>query len=47
LGHAVVAIFGADPKTEMDQDLARMKTMIETARVPNDAARRDESAYAH
>jgi uncharacterized membrane protein len=47
LGHAVAAIFGADPKTEMDQDLARMKTMIESGRPPHDAARRDESAYTH
>jgi uncharacterized membrane protein len=47
LGHAVAAIFGADPKTEMDQDLARMKTMIETGRPPHDAARRDESVYTH
>jgi uncharacterized membrane protein len=47
LGHAVAAIFGADPKTEMDQDLARMKTMIETGIPPHDAARRDETAYLH
>jgi uncharacterized membrane protein len=47
LGHAVAAMFGADPKTEMDQDLARMKTMIETGIPPHDAARRDETAYLH
>jgi uncharacterized membrane protein len=47
LGHAVAAIFGADPKKEMDQDLARMKTMIETGIPPHDAARRDETAYLH
>src|ERR1700682_1763093 len=29
-GHAVAAMFGADPKSEMDADLLRMKTMIET-----------------
>ena len=39
IGHAVAALFGADPKTEIDQDLARMKTMIETAHLPHDAAR--------
>ncbi len=44
LGHAVAAIFCADPRTEMDQDLARMKTMIETGRPPHDAARMDESS---
>jgi uncharacterized membrane protein len=38
-GHAVAALFGADPKTEMDADLLRMKTMIETGRAPHGAAR--------
>jgi uncharacterized membrane protein len=47
LGHAVAAMFGADPKTQMDEDLARMKTLIETGRPPHDAARWDESASMH
>jgi uncharacterized membrane protein len=38
-GHAVAAMFGADPKSEMDADLLRMKTMIETGRAPHGAAR--------
>jgi len=38
-GHAVAKLFGADPKSEMDSDLLRMKTMIETGRPPHDAAR--------
>jgi len=38
-GHAVATLFGADPKAEMDADLLRMKTMIETGRRPHDAAR--------
>src|SRR4051812_33471681 len=38
-GHAVAAMFGADPKSEMDVDLLRMKTMIETGRAPHGAAR--------
>ena len=38
-GHAVATIFGADPKSEMDADLMRMKSMIETGRPPPDAAR--------
>jgi len=38
-GHAVAAIFGADPKSEMDADLLRMKSMIETGHPPHDAAR--------
>jgi uncharacterized membrane protein len=38
-GHAVATVFGADPKSEMDADLLRMKTMIETGHPPHDAAR--------
>lgn len=37
LGHAIAALFGADPKSEMDADLMRMKNMIETGRAPHDA----------
>jgi uncharacterized membrane protein len=39
LGHAVAKVFGADPKNEMDADLMRMKSMIETGHRPHDAAR--------
>ena len=38
-GHAVATMFGADPKSEMDADLLRMKSMIETGHAPHDAAR--------
>jgi uncharacterized membrane protein len=38
-GHAVASLFGADPKSEMDADLLRMKSMIETGRAAHDAAR--------
>ena len=38
IGHAVASLFGADPKTEMNEDLNRMKTMIETGHAPHDAA---------
>jgi uncharacterized membrane protein len=38
LGHVVATLFGADPKSEMDADLARMKTFIETGTQPHDAA---------
>jgi uncharacterized membrane protein len=43
IGHAFAKIFGANPKREMDEDMLRMKTMIETGRPPHDAAqpRRD------
>lgn len=29
LGHAIAALFGSDPKSEMDEDLLRMKSLIE------------------
>ena len=39
VGHAVAALFGSDPETEMDEDLMRMKSFIETGVQPGDAAR--------
>ena len=44
LGHAVATLFGADPKSEMDADLMRMKSMIESGNPPHDAARRTPQA---
>lgn len=38
VGHAVAAILGRDPKHQMDDDLARLKTTIETGTPPRDAA---------
>jgi len=38
IGHAVAELFGADPKHEMDEDLMRMKSFIETGVQPHDAA---------
>lgn len=38
VGHAVARVFGADPKTEMDDDLMRMKSAIEAGRIPREAA---------
>jgi uncharacterized membrane protein len=40
LGHGIAAAFGADPKRSMDEDLVRMKTLIETGHAPHDAAQR-------
>ena len=40
IGHAIAKAFGADPKSEMDQDLMRMKSLIETGSVPHDAAKK-------
>lgn len=39
LGHGVAVLFGTDPKTEMDADLMRMKSYIETGHLPRDASR--------
>ena len=48
LGHAVAALFGADPKSQLDQDLMRMKSMIETGIAAHDAARKEKGeAYIH
>jgi uncharacterized membrane protein len=38
IGHAVARAFGVDPKSEMDDDLMRMKGAIESGRPPHDAA---------
>jgi uncharacterized membrane protein/HSP20 family molecular chaperone IbpA len=34
IGHVIADLLGADPKTRMDQDLAMMKTFVETGRAP-------------
>ena len=39
LGHGVATLLGRDPKHELDDDLMRMKSFIETGTVPHDAAR--------
>ena len=46
IGHAVAALFGADPKREMDEDLVRMKTLIEGGHPPRDAAEPAPSSFA-
>jgi uncharacterized membrane protein len=38
LGHGIATAFGVDPKSSMDADLVRMKTLVETGRAPRDAA---------
>lgn len=43
LGHEIAKLFGVDPKTEMDDDLMRMKTFIETGVAPHDAAAKTET----
>jgi hypothetical protein len=36
-------LFGVDPKQEMDDDLMRMKSFIETGVAPHDAAAKTET----
>ncbi|MGH8202698.1 MAG: SRPBCC family protein [Steroidobacteraceae bacterium] len=38
LGHAVARLFGTDPKSELKDDLLRMKVFLETGRRAHDAA---------
>jgi uncharacterized membrane protein len=38
LGHVVAKLFGADPKTELDEDMMRLKSTLETGKAPHDAA---------
>jgi uncharacterized membrane protein len=38
VGHAIAWLFGSDPKHRMDDDLLRMKSFLESGRVPRDAA---------
>jgi uncharacterized membrane protein len=44
VGHAVAKAFGTDPKSEMDADLMRLKSRIETGHLPHDAAARRDMA---
>jgi uncharacterized membrane protein len=43
LGHGVAKLFAADPKRELDEDLLRLKTFVETGMRPHDAAQRSHS----
>ena len=44
LGHVVAKLFGADPKSELDEDLMRLKTALERTKTSQEAAPRDASA---
>jgi hypothetical protein len=37
VGHSVASLLGRDPKHELDTDLMRMKSFIETGRLPQAA----------
>jgi len=48
VGHGLATLLGSDPKSQMDDDLARMKAYIERGAVPRDAARsRASSRWLH
>ena len=38
-GHALASLLGNNPRRQLDQDLARMTTLLETGRAAHDAAR--------
>jgi uncharacterized membrane protein len=38
IGHAVAKAFGSDPASEMDDDLAKLKSLIETGQLPRGTA---------
>ena len=44
IGHAVATLFGSNPRQEMDEDLVRMKSIIETGKAPHDAAQKGTAA---
>jgi len=43
VGHVIARLFGADGKRQIDDDLARMKSYIETGKQPPDAAAAQQS----
>lgn len=45
VGHSIAKLFGADPKSEMDTDLQRMKTLIEGGKTPHAAEQRQEALH--
>ena len=48
LGHGLATLLGSDPKSRMDDDLARMKSFIERGVLPRDAAQsRSSSRFLH
>ena len=48
VGHGLATLLGSDPKSQMDDDLARMKAFIDRGAVPRDAARsRTSSRWLH
>jgi uncharacterized membrane protein len=46
IGHGLATLFGVDPKHQLDEDMVRMKTYLETGIPPRDAARRETEGEA-
>jgi uncharacterized membrane protein len=46
VGHAVARLFGRDPETEIEEDLRRIKSLIETGVDPHDVAQ-EQSSETH
>jgi uncharacterized membrane protein len=40
VGHAVAKLFGSDPKHAMDEDLVRLKSLVEEGKTPGSGLRR-------
>jgi uncharacterized membrane protein/osmotically-inducible protein OsmY len=40
IGHLIATLMGSNPKQEMDEDLVRMKTFLETGKRPHDVVRK-------
>jgi uncharacterized membrane protein len=47
LGHVVAWLFGADPKTELDEDMLRLKSFLETGKRAHDAAGNSKHRAEH
>src|SRR5262249_18499450 len=45
VGHSGAWLFGADPKRQLDDDLLRMKTFVESGVPPHDAAAAAQPAH--
>jgi uncharacterized membrane protein len=45
LGHGIAWLLGTDPKQQMDDDVLRMKTFIETGTPPHDAAAASQTVH--
>jgi uncharacterized membrane protein len=43
IGHGLAAMIGSDPERRMEQDLSRMKAVIERGAIPSGAAREDSA----